>query len=471
MPAFPDGSLVSSPPEGPPRHLEGFFDDSVGCLRKLHKLHGPIVGFHKGDSYSLFAFGADFNRQVLANADAFYLSSGFPGPKKSAQRHFGAGLFGLNGERHQQQRRLLMPPFRKEAVESYHEFFVSLTGQFLADWQPGQTRDIAHEMKEYALAITSKLLFGLEDLTTAHAIEPVFDEWLELNHETFFSAILPVDARAGRYERLLEVAENLESHLQVLVREGSALTTDRQDVLSILLQAQAAGTLGPVEVVGHMHTLFNAAYHTTTAALTWTLFLLAQHPAVMLDLVDEFTGALAGEAPAPGQLAGLALLDRVIKESLRLLPPVVYAPRMTMKPVALGPFTLPLGTMVVTSHYVTHHLPELFPEPESFRPNRWLQAAPSPYAYLPFGGGPRMCLGAPFAMLMLKVALPMILQRFRLTVVPGARIDRRSTLTLGPRFGIHMLIEKQDRRFTASPVVGDIHEMVELPQPARQMAA
>ena len=140
-------------------------------------------------------------------------------------------------------------------------------------------------------------------------------------------------------------------------------------------------------------------------------------------------------------------------------------------PVALGPFNLPQGTLVVTSHYVTHHMPELFPEPECFRPDRWLQAAPSPYAYLPFGAGPRMCLGAPFATLMLKVALPMILQRFRLTVVPGARIDRRSTLTLGPRFGIPMLIENQDRRFTASPVAGDIHEMVELPYPARQLAA
>jgi cytochrome P450 len=471
MPPILDGSLVSAPPEGSPRHLEGFLDDSVGCLQRLHKLHGSIVGFRKGDSFSLFAFGPDFNRQVLANPDAFYLSSGFPGPKKSAQRHFGAGLFGLNGARHQEQRRLLMPPFRKEAVDSYHEFFVSLTRQFLADWQPGQTRDIAHEMKEYALAITSKLLFGLDDLTTARAIEPVFDEWMELNHETFFSAILPIDARAGRYERLLEVAENLEAHLKELVREGSALKTDRQDVLSILLEAQAAGSLQPIEVVGHMHTLFNAAYHTTTAALTWTLFLLAQHPAVMLDLLDEFTGALAGEAPTPSQLAGLTLLDRVIKESLRVLPPVVYAPRMSMKPVALGPFNLPQGTLVVTSHYVTHHMPELFPEPECFRPDRWLQAAPSPYAYLPFGAGPRMCLGAPFATLMLKVALPMILQRFRLTVVPGARIDRRSTLTLGPRFGIPMLIENQDRRFTASPVAGDIHEMVELPYPARQLAA
>jgi cytochrome P450 len=125
--------------------------------------------------------------------------------------------------------------------------------------------------------------------------------------------------------------------------------------------------------------------------------------------------------------------------------------------------------MVVASHYITHHMPDLYPEPERFRPDRWLEIAPSPYAYLPFGAGSRMCLGAPFALLMLKVSLSIMLQRYRLTVVPGSRIDRHCTLTLGPLQGIPMQIHLQDGNFSSSPVAGNIHDLVDL-APAQQSA-
>jgi cytochrome P450 len=146
-----------------------------------------------------------------------------------------------------------------------------------------------------------------------------------------------------------------------------------------------------------------------------------------------------------------------------VLPPVVYSPRVNMAPTAFGPYQLAKGTMVVASHYITHHLPEIFPQPERFLPDRWLRTAPSPYAYMPFGAGSRMCVGAPFALLMLKIAVPVIVQRFRLSVEPGVRIDRHCTLTLGPRPGIPVTVHEQDRRFSASAVQGNIHELVELP--------
>src|SRR5262249_29513735 len=202
------------------------------------------------------------------------------------------------------------------------------------------------------------------------------------------------------------------------------------DLLGILLGAQDAGVIGPLEVVGQMITLFNAAYHTTTAALTWNLFLLAQHPAVMRDLYEELRGTLGGAPPTFEQLGRMALLDRVIKEGLRLLPPVVYLPRITSGPVRLGPYELPGQTMVLGSPYVTHHLPEIFPEPQRYEPDRWLLMGPCPSAYIPFGGGARLCLGAPFSTLLLKVALSVILQRYRLMVVPGALIERQGTLSL-----------------------------------------
>lgn len=450
-------------PEGAPAHLRSFVHDSVGCMRALHQTYGNIVGFTKSSSPSVWAFGPEYNRTLLSNPEVFWLSSGFPGPKGSAHRRFGAGLFGLNGEKHQQQRRLLMPPFRKEAVESYRDMLVLLVEQSLASWEIGADCDINQKMMELSLRVTSKLLFGIDDLETAQAIEERFEVWLKRNHEMYSAGLLAIDCEPGRYEALLKAAEELETCVQALVAQRDAAGSRDRDVLSLLLGERDNGAMKQGEVIGHVHTLFNAAYHTTTSALTWTLFLLAQHPSVMRDLLAELEGHLHGEAPTVAKMGKLTLLDRVLKESMRLLPPVVLAPRINMEPTELGPYRLARGTIVMTSHYITHHMPELYPQPERFLPERWLGAAPSPYAYLPFGAGSRMCIGAPFAMLLLKIALPLICQRYRMQVVPGALIERKSSLTLGPRHGIPMSIHAQDGRFSSSPVRGNIHEMVELP--------
>jgi cytochrome P450 len=214
-------------------------------------------------------------------------------------------------------------------------------------------------------------------------------------------------------------------------------------------------------LVGQTLALFTAAYHTTAYALTWVLFLLAQHPSIMRRLDSELNGALAGEPATAEAFNRMPLLDRVVKESMRLLPSVVYLPRVTTCPVVLGSYELPAGTMVLASPYVSHHLPEVFPNPQRFDPDRW-SASPAPWSYIPFGAGARRCLGAPFSMLLIKLTLVHVFQRFRLQVVPGARIDRHGTLSLGARSGVPIVLHEPDRAFSAAPVSGTIHEMVDL---------
>jgi cytochrome P450 len=167
----------------------------------------------------------------------------------------------------------------------------------------------------------------------------------------------------------------------------------------------------------------------------------------------------------------LPLLERVIKESLRLFPPVAYYTRATAGPVELGGRRLRGGTTVVFSHYVTHHMPDLFPAPERFDPERWHTAAPTPYEYLPYGIGPRMCIGVTYASLVLRVVLPLVVQRFRLSAAPGARVDRRVTTILSPRHPVPMRIDRPGPPFVAVPVAGDVHEMVHLPAAAAAQAA
>jgi cytochrome P450 len=157
--------------------------------------------------------------------------------------------------------------------------------------------------------------------------------------------------------------------------------------------------------------------------------------------------------------------ERVLKESMRILPASSYSQRICAEPTMLGNVPLNRGTPVVFSQYVTHHSPEIYPEPESFCPDRWRDGPVSPYAYLPFGAGAKMCIGAPMAMTTLRTVLPSILKRFRLTVVANSEVNAKIVSTmLGPTGAVLMHVAHQDGRFQSSPVTGNIHSMVCLQQ-------
>ena len=212
---------------------------------------------------------------------------------------------------------------------------------------------------------------------------------------------------------------------------------------------------------------------TTAHALTWTLFLLAEHPSVMRQLWDELH--VDGSAPLAweeeerssdeGERAGesTSFLERVIKESMRILPASAYSQRINNEAVDLGPLHLPRGTGIVFTPLVTHRLPELYPEPKRFLPERWISLRPSPYAYHPFGAGARLCIGGPLALDVLRITLRKVLLRYRLRVVPGAEISAHVESTmLMPTHGVPMQICPADGAFESSPVDGNIHELVDL---------
>ncbi len=162
------------------------------------------------------------------------------------------------------------------------------------------------------------------------------------------------------------------------------------------------------------------------------------------------------------QTRSLPLLDRVIKESMRLFPPAIHGGRIATGPFEMGGYEFPTGTKVMYSEFITHRMPEIYPEPQRFLPERWAGPEPTTFAYIPFLAGPRRCLGAEFAMLELKIVLALLLQRYRLTLPQGTRIDRSVLFTLEPKHGMPMLLERQDRQWAKVAVDGDIHELVNL---------
>jgi cytochrome P450 len=191
--------------------------------------------------------------------------------------------------------------------------------------------------------------------------------------------------------------------------------------------------------------------------------LLAQHPRVLGDLCDELSGKLHGEPPNFEDLPDLPLLDYVVKESLRLFPPAPLNHRITARDSELGDYRIPAGSEVLSSIYHTHRVPDLYSEPLRFWPERWATLDPGPYAYNPFSAGPRMCIGATFALFEIKVVLSLLLQRFRLELVPNQRIDRYFGITLAPTPRVLMKIQRTDRAFARrAPVHGNVHGMVSL---------
>jgi cytochrome P450 len=467
-------ALTATPikPAGPDDPL-GFLDDPIAYMVRLYGRRGREVTYAPGRKDFVFAFGPEHNRTILLNPDLFAATGFlFPGPKNSAQRRLLAGIFNQNGEHHRDQRRLMMPTFQRQTVAGYRDALAAGCEEFIAAWRPGEVRDVSAELLGLVARLNGRLLLGVEADDLVRDLEVATEEWMALNTPLTVAASLSLDLPRSYYERALTCSERVEGLTQRLIAARRTKPLDGTDLLAQLLRGRAAtpDRLSEAELVGQTAHMFAASNQSTRSALIWTLFLVTQHPAVMRELFAELHRELDGGPPTLEQLERLPLLDRVIKEGVRLFPPVAYYTRATAGPAELGGQRLKPGTTVVFSHYITHHMPDLFPAPERFDPARWRTADPSPYEYLPFGIGPRMCIGITFASLVVRVVLATLLQRVRLTVVPGTRVDRRVTTILSPRHPLPMRLDLPDPPFFASPVTGDVHEMVDLPT-ARAAAA
>jgi cytochrome P450 len=438
-------------------------------MRSLYQRHGSLVAlgpvtFGEPTKLHVLAVGPDYNRQILGDP-ALFRPTGIllRGPDNSAQRRVRFGLTRMVGTQHRQQRQLVMPAFHRTAVRGYHNLMIDHTTATLGRWRTGRHYDIYAEMRLLSLRVASAVLFS-HDPAEALGIGHTINEWLGRNFARTVWGF-PVNLPGTPYRGLLRSAERIEESILAMIAKRRSSADQHSDVLSLLMEARDDENycMTDTELVGQTTILFMASFETVAAALTWTLFLLAQHPEIMHALMNEFDAVLAGDLPEVEQLARLPRLDSVIKESMRILPPVPYTIHSTMRRLKLGPFALTHGARVINSHYLTHHLPELYPEPERFRPARWTEIDPNQYEYLPFSAGPRTCIGAAFATQFLKVSLSMMLQRFRFAVVPGTRIDRMVRITMQPRHGLPMSIFENDRKFAGSEVRGQIREMVTLP--------
>ena len=361
----------------------------------------------------------------------------------------GRGLLTNEGHSWQTQRQLIQPAFRHENISAYAEIMAASAAEHFKHWSDRQTCNLHDEMAALTLDVVSKSLFGskLSHDTRAIGVEvaAVMDRFFS---QAALSFLLPDGFPIPKSPRLLRSRRHLNQVIFSIIRDRRQSPTAATDLLQTLLTAaDDEGTrMNDVQLRDEIMTLFLAGHETTANALTWTWYLLAQNPAIERNLHDELDHVLAGRAPVFADLPRLPYTEMVIKESMRLFPPAWGIGRRALRDFDLRGYRIPKGTNIFILQWLTHRDPRFYPEPLRFDPERWrsdpIRNGVLPrFSYFPFGGGPRVCIGAGFAMMEATLLLATIAQRYRFALLPDPPVVPFFSITLRPKYGVPVRIE------------------------------
>lgn len=364
----------------------------------------------------------------------------------------GEGLFTAKGDLWARQRRMMQPAFHRQRIEAYSTLMVRRIQQMLDRWQPGAVINLRHEMMALTLEIVCDALFGVE---TSQRV-PILGEALHVLVEDFVERSanqlqLPPPLPTPSNRRLKKAIKTLETQLFDMVAERRAKgnLAEGSDLLAMMLLAQddEAGPMSDKQLRDELITLFIAGHETTALALTWAFYLLSQHPASDTAVAAEIRQGLGERQPTLADLPDLKAAERVIKESMRLYPPLwSIAGRLVLQDCTIGGYLIPKDSVIFINPWAMHRNPHYFTQPLEFHPERWTdefaKALPK-YTYFPFGAGQRTCIGMPFAMLEATLALAMIVQQFRLELVEDQIIALLPSFTLRPKEEIRMRVKRR----------------------------
>ena len=405
--------------------------------------HGDVSSFRLGRKRFYFVNHPELIRSVLTSPNFVRtaLSRDLMGS------FLGRGLFSQEHDVHRQQRRLMQPAFHPKRIDGYAQCMTALTARMLDDWRDGEARDVSHDMMRLTFEIVSRTLFDADTGEQARKVNEAFTTIMRaIDREYPLYTVLPSWVPVRRWGRdSRRAADALHEITESIIRERRASSADRGDLLSMLLMAQDEdGTrMTDEQVNAQTLSLLFAGHETTANTLSWTFRVLAENPALREKLHAELDTVLAGRQPQLADLKSLPYTEAVLKETLRLYPPAWYAERSALTDAELGGFRIPAHAPVIISVYVTHRDARFFPEPDQFKPERFLGVDDRQLpAYLPFGFGPHLCIGNRFAMMEAQLLVASIAQRFTLDLAPGAQVTARPLITLGVD-GLRMTVHRR----------------------------
>jgi cytochrome P450 len=389
---------------------------------------------------------AAIEQVLVAQSHNFTKSRGY----KALHAILGEGLLTSEGDLWKRHRRLVQPAFFRERIAAYAPMMTAAAGQVADGWQDGEVRDIHADMVRLTLEIAGKTLFDVDTAdiasTIGKALTVGMEEFFRLTSVRFLIPDWLMVLGRRRFRRALGA---LEEVVYRIIRERRASGKQSSDLLSLLLQAREedGSGLSDKELRDEVMTLLLAGHETTANTLSYTLYLLAQNPEAEERLYAELREVLNGRPAEASDMRRLPYTEMVLKESMRLYPPAWAIGRKAISAFELLGYQFPAGTNVVMPQWIVHRDARYYPNPERFEPERWRELADPralpKFAYLPFGGGPRVCVGASLALTEATVVLAAFAQRFRFRLVSGEPLQLMPSVTLRPKHGIRMRLEKR----------------------------
>ena len=412
VPGGPQGGRVMG-------NMREFNRDSLAFVERCAREFGDVVLTRFLYVPAYFIFNPEHIEYVLASG-----SKNFVKPMSLRSPFFlrlvGNGLVTSEGDFWRRQRRLAQPAFHRERVDAYGETMVEFTERMLARWREGQTLDAHEAMMMLTQAIVASTLFSADVSGEADEIGAALT-----------TIVRPFSSQAT---------------LRWILDERRASGEDTGYLLSMLLRAQDEdGTqMTDRQLRDELMTLFLAGHETTALALTWAWVLLSQNAEAEKRLHEELDEVLGGRAPTVEDLPRLRFCEWVVKESMRLYPPAYAVGREAVRDCEVGGFRVPAGMQLFAFQWVVHRDARWFDEPEAFRPERWGEETASrlpKYAYFPFGGGPRQCIGNSFAMMEAVLLLATIARRFSLRLQQDRAVELLPAMSLRPKGGVWVTLE------------------------------
>jgi cytochrome P450 len=434
--------------------------DPISATRALHREYGPFVRIElpfrtrKGSNRVNLIADADLYKTVMSNSDLWRnVQITWGGLPNHASSRLSLGMTRLTGERHEHYRKMFIAPLKRPVVAAMSPEMALVAADEMAKWPRNQPVDLQHAVTVMTTKLAVALLFG-SDFDRALPITDLITRQFKAFR------ILP----GRQYIRWIWNASRQEKVIMDWANEKRG-NRNARDLLSVLVNnPDLDGTPPAPDVIcGIICFLYAAAYDTCLNGITWTLLLLTQHPEIMEALTAEIDGALDGELPTMDRIGQLLLLDRVIREGMRLMPPVPLQMRKTLRSTKLGDEKVAYRERVLISGHLIGRDPEVYPEPDSFRPDRWRSIKPSPFQYPVFGAGGHMCPGITFGLQMVKIALSTILAAGRVELARDMPVAYRTAVTMQPVGRVEVVLLNRSDRPRYPRASGPFAKLVALP--------
>jgi cytochrome P450 len=422
--------------------MREFNGDTLAFLEQLAAL-GDVTAFRFGPFWGYFVNHPDHVHDVLVST-----GKAFAKPRRvrwALEDITGDNLFTSEGDYWKKQRRLMSPAFHSKRIGAYADTMVEFTQREMAHWEDGDVIDVDHAMTSVTMNIITKTMFDTEVGAETHEIGQAFtDLFQHVNKRTEALVFMPPWIPTADNRAVQKLTSRVRQTVQRFIEARRVSREDRGDLLSMLLMAQDESDQGMTDeqVINEAMIIFGAGHETTAYTLTFAWYALAQHPEIEAKLHEEVDRVLGGRAATLEDLPNLPYAAMVVKETLRLYPPAWGVTRDVVEDVELGGYVIPKDAAIVVSPWTLGRDARWFPHPQQFDPERFTpenEAKLPKYAYIPFGGGPRICIGNQFALMEAQLVLATIAQRYSFRMKPGFVTRPQRAFTLRPSNGMQMV--------------------------------